>query len=164
MSFWINEQEEKVTGSFELGGGILEPIPKDTNVTAFAEEAKWDSYDGDEYISLKWKVLAPSDYKNRIIFHKLRVLDEKEEKAAKAQQMLLAIDFNAKGKINELKERPTNEELQKNLCNKPMILNLQVWEIDGKSGNWVAAVKPKKSGDPEQVVKVEYDELDEDIF
>lgn len=156
MSFWINDiNTEKTTGSFELGG-FLEPIPTNTNVTAFIEEAKWDSYEGNEYINLKWKVLAPAEYKNRIIFQKVKVLEPDENKAKKAQTMLLSINHNAKGKIHESAKMPDTGELQKNLCNKPMIINLQLWELeDGRKGNWVAAVKPKNAEDPENVVNVE---------
>lgn len=152
MSFWIVDKEEKITGDFELGGGQLEPIPANTNVTAFIEEAKWDEYQDEEYISLKWKVLAPNDYKNRIIFHKLKVLQDDKKKAKKAQNMLLAIDFNAKKQLAELREQPSTEDLQKALCNKPMIINLQVWEMNDKKGNWITSVKPKGAKDPENIV------------
>ena len=152
MSFWIVDKEEVKTGDFEMGGGSIEPIPSNTNVTAFIEEAKWDEYEDEEYISLKWKVLAPNEYKNRIIFHKLKVMQENKDKAKKAQNMLLAIDFNAKKQLAELRERPETEDLQKALCNKPMIINLQVWEMNDKKGNWVASVKPKGAKDPENIV------------
>lgn len=163
MSFWINDvKEEKVTGSFEMGN-TLEPIPANTNMTSFIEEAKWDSYEGVEYINLKWKVLAPDEYKNRIVFQKLKVLDINEDKAAKAQKMLLSINHNAKGKIHENTEMPTTSELQKNLCNKPMIVNVQVWELDdGRKGNWIAAVKPKNAESPASVVNVEVVESEAD--
>ena len=155
MAFWLNEaKEEKVTGEFELGGGNLEPIPADTTCVAFIDEAKFDSYEEDEYISLKWKILAPAEYKNRIIFQKLRVMDSDKAKAAKAQKMLLSIDFNAKGSLSKM-ESFDNSDLQKNLCNKPMMISLQVWEINEKKGNWIAAVKPKGGGTPDRVVPIE---------
>lgn len=157
MSFWIsNVNEEKITGEFELGG-VIEPIPAGTKVTAFVEEAKWDMYQEEKYISLKWKVLAPKEYKNRIVFQKVKVLQEDETKAAKAQKMLLSINHNAGGKLHTMEEMPTTVDLQKNICNKPMIISLQVWELDdGRSGNWVAAVMPKNAGDPDSVVSVEF--------
>ena len=50
MSFWINNvNEEKITGSFELGG-MLEPIPANTTCLAFIEEAKWENFEGEENI------------------------------------------------------------------------------------------------------------------
>ena len=156
MSFWINNvNEEKITGSFELGG-MLEPIPANTTCLAFIEEAKWDNYEGEEYIILKWKVLAPNEYKNRIVFQKVKVLQSNQEKAAKAQAMLLSINHNAKGKLHESATMPSTVDLQKNLCNKPMMISVQVWELeDGRSGNWIAAVKPKSDGTPDNVVPVE---------
>lgn len=152
-NFWIVDKEEKITGQYELGGGMLDPIPAKTNCAAFVEEAKWDAYDGEDYISLKWKVLAPVEYKNRILFQKLKVSQDDKAKAKKAQQMLLNIDFNAKGKLSTLTEMPTTEDLQKSLCNKPMIINVQVWEIEDKKGNWISSVKPKNGNDPSHVAK-----------
>lgn len=163
MAFWLNEvKEEKVTGEFTLGGSI-EPIPANTNCIAFIDEAKWDTYAGEEYISLKWKVLAPNEYKNRIIFHKLKVMEADKVKAGKAQKMLLSIDFNAKGSLSKM-ESFDNSDLQKNLCNKPMLINLQVWEIDDKKGNWIASVKPKGDSVPEKIIPVIREEItvDED--
>jgi hypothetical protein len=154
MSFWLVEEEERKTGEFELGGGVLEPIPSGTTCIAFAEEAKWDDYEGEEYISLKWKILSPDEYKNRIVFQKLKVMQQDKEKAKKAQQMLLSINFNAKGSLDELKTVPDTEDLQKNLCNKPMLITLQVWEMNDRKGNWVSKVAPKGSGTPDKIAKV----------
>ena len=53
MSFWnLNDgtKAESVT-EFESGGGDLEPIPNGTGCIAAIEEAKWDEYKDDEYIS-----------------------------------------------------------------------------------------------------------------
>jgi len=60
--------------------------------------------------------------------------------------MLVAIDANAKGKLVELGREPTDEDLETALVNRPMLLKLGVWEMDGgKSGNWVKAVSPKET-------------------
>lgn len=165
MSFWINNvNEEKITGEFELGG-VIEPIPAGTKVTSFIEEIKWDNYADENYINIKWKVLAPNEYKNRIVFQKLKVMQEDKVKASKAQQMLLSINHNAKGKLHTLSEMPQTVDLQKNLCNKPMIIALQVWKLeDGREGNWVAAVMPKNAGEPDKIISVEVKESDELIF
>ena len=78
----------------------------------------------------------------------MKVKDSDTKKAKKAQQMLLAIDFNAKGKIHTMTDIPLTEDLQRNLANKPMIINLQVWEMNNKKGNWISSVKPKNARDP----------------
>lgn len=154
MSFWnLNDTTEKLdtNGSFESGGGDIEPIPNKTQVKAAIDEAKMDSYEGDEYISLRWTILAPEQYKNRKIFQKIRVFDGDSKKQDKAKKMLAAIATNAGGGL--LKEdNPCNDvALQKHMLMKPMVLLLNVWKIkqdDGseKSGNWVGAVSPLKGG------------------
>ena len=160
MSFWnLSDNSENLqnnNGTFSAGGGDMEPIPSDTQVKAACEEAKWDAYDGDEYVSLKWTVLAPAEYKNRKIFQKIRVMDGDTKKADKAKRMLAAIAANAGGGLLKVEGKPTDMDLQKNLAMKPMALTLQVWEIEksdgtGKaSGNWVQQVAPLKAQAPAQ--------------
>jgi hypothetical protein len=160
MSFFTtsdNKQIEK-SGNMEMGGGDIEPIPGKTQVLAAPDEAKWDDYEGDEYISLRWNILQPKEYANRKIFHKLKVCDTDGKKSDKAKRMLAAIDTNAGGKLLSSGERPTDESLTRCLVNKPMVLMLQVWEIDKerdgtpipaadrKRGNWISAVSPRKTG------------------
>ena len=150
MSFWnINTTED--AGSFETGGGTIEPIPANTDVLAICDEAKWDQspYDDRSYISLRWSVMKPEDFRNRKVFQKLRVDHQDPKKSEKAKRMLAAIDYNAGGKLQASGEDPTDESMTKHLTNKPMVLRLQVWEIETeqgekKSGNWVSAVSPAK--------------------
>src|SRR5690606_23555613 len=146
MSFWNIEKPKD--GNFETGGGDMEPIPKNTSVLAAPDEAKWDEHNGDRYISIRWAVMAPAEYKNRKIFHKLRVEDEDPKKQEKAKRMLAAIDANAGGKLMKAGEEPTDKSLTVALCNKPMVLKLQVWEMEingeERSGNWISAVSPRQ--------------------
>lgn len=174
MSFWnLSDQSEKLdtTGQFESGGGDIEPIPAKTQVKAAIDEAKWDSYEGDEYISLRWTVLAPAEYKNRKVFQKVRVMDDDSKKADKAKKMLAAISVNAGGGLLKVAGKPSDQDLQKHLLNKPMALLLQVWEIeksDGTTGrgNWISAVSPLKKqqpAKPEPEPEMQQDEDDEDV-
>lgn len=153
MSFFdLSDSNEKLPtgGSFETGGGDIEPIPKNTTVLAVADEAKWDDYQDDQFIALRWVVIQPSDYANRKVFQKIRVNADDAKKADKAKRMLAAIDANAGGKLVASGEMPTNETLTMYLTQKPMLLKLQVWEIgegnDRKRGNWVSAVSPRAKG------------------
>lgn len=157
MSFWdLEDQNEKLPsdGNFETGGGDMEPIPANTSVLAVADEAKWDEYNDCNFISVRWSVLSPKEYKNRKVFQKLWVGDDDpsakdpKKKRDKAKRMLAAIDANAGGKLVASGEAPTDENMTRFLVNKPMVLKLQVWELDDKSkaGNWVSAVSPRKSG------------------
>lgn len=163
MSFFdLSDSNEKLPtgGEFETGGGDMEPIPKNTTVLAVADEAKWDDYEGEEYISLRWVVVQPADYKNRKVFQKIKVNAPDAKKADKAKRMLAAIDSNAGGKLVASGEMPTNETLTMYLTQKPMLLKLQVWEINGddgnkKRGNWISAVSPRAKGQevPEPVAQ-----------
>lgn len=151
MSFFTTSDNKAIekASTMEMGGGDIEPIPAKTQVLAAPDEAKWDEYQGDEYISVRWNILQPKEYAGRKVFQKLRVCDNESKKADKAKRMLAAIDTNAGGKLMAKGERPTDESLTRCLVNKPMVLMLQVWEIekdDGTKarGNWIGAVSPRK--------------------
>ncbi len=179
MSFWnLNDNSEKLdtSGNFESGGGDMEPIPAKTQVKAAIDEVKMDSYEGDEYISARWTILAPEEYKNRKIFQKIRVFDGDSKKQDKAKRMLAAIGANAGGGLLKESNPTTDSALQKNLLMKPMVLLLQVWEIEqddgtNRKGNWVSAVSPlkgkaaqQKAPEPEpQPEPAQTMDLDDDI-
>ena len=160
MSFWNLSNGENLAGSevettFNMGGDST-PIPNKTDCLAVIEEAKWDSYKADWYISLKWRVMKPDEYGNRVVFQKVKVLGteackDKAATADKAKRMLLAIDANAGGKLRKINRDPLNEDLTMCLCGKPMIIKVMVWQIKDDSGtvtnegNWVGAVSPSKA-------------------
>lgn len=165
MGFWdlSDNSSATTTGTeYEVPGGNMEPIPEGSSVLAMIDEAKWEmKQTGEKFISLRWTVLSPDEYKNRKVFHKLWVTDldpsAKDEakgiaKRDKARKMLAAIDANAGGKLTAQSGAPTDDSLTLHLCNKPMIVTLMVWEInnsrDGSTatGNWVSAVAPKAKG------------------
>lgn len=147
MGYFDSVKDEENLGSFEVGGS-LPPLPKGTQVLAAADEAKWDSYQSENFISIRWSVLLPEEHKNRVIFQKIRIEDADEAKRNRALRMLAAVDANAGGKLMAAGVRPTDEALASCLTHKPMVLKLDVWETDdkSKSGNWVAAVSPRKGG------------------
>lgn len=162
MSFWNlsdNEDVTKVGGDFDAGGGVMEPIPEGSSCLAAIDEAKWDAKkDGSEFVSLRWTVLAPEEYKNRKIFQKLWVTDadpmakDADKKRDKAKRMLAAIDTNAGGKLLAKPVKPTNESLSSCLTNKPMIIKVMLWKMknpesgEEMSGNWIGAVSPRSKG------------------
>src|SRR5699024_2762059 len=150
MSFW-NSDHKTVGTSFESGGGDFEPIPANTGCIAAIHQASWAEYHGDRYINIRWQVLQPEQYKNRVIFQKVRVLDDDAAKADRAKRMLAAIDANAGGKLVQLDRAPEDSDLALALTGKIMAIKLQVWELTGddgqeRSGNWVSAVAPSKGG------------------
>jgi len=153
----------KDTGDeFEIPSGNLDPIPDGSSVKAMIDEAKWDDKDGADFISLRWTVLEPEEYKNRKIFQKLWVTDDdpnaKDQAAAakkrdKARRMLAAIDANAGGKLTAKPGVPTDETLAACLTNKPMVIKCMEWSMPDRekpgefiTGNWIAAVSPKSNG------------------
>lgn len=155
MSFWdLNDGGTVDNGAeYEMQGGDLEPIPANTGCIAAIEEAKWDEFEGDRYISLKWRVAKPGAYNNRVIFQKVKVYGTSRDKdpeatSDKAKRMLAAIDTNAGGKLMKVEGEPTDQDLMTALMGKMMAIKVMVWkmEIDGekRSGNWISAVAPAK--------------------
>jgi len=157
--FWNlsdGEDAAKTGAEYEIPGGNMDPIPAGSSVLAMIDEAKWDhtQNDAEEYISLRWTVLAPEEYKNRKVFHKLWVTDHDPNakdhakavaKTDKARKMLAAIDANAGGKLTAKDARPSDDDLARALQDRPMVITLMVWESNtgGGGGNWVSAVAPK---------------------
>jgi len=155
MSFWQKQDGSAVelSTSFESGGGEIVPIPNNTMLVAAIEEGKWSEYQGEHYINLKFRVMRPQEYANRVLFQKLKVFDPK--KGDKAKQMLAAIDANCGGKLAKLTDAPEDMDLMTALVGKPMAVKVQVWDIDGKKGNWISAVAPAKQTAPQAQVQAQ---------
>lgn len=157
MSIFKKFQDEVNAGTFEVGGGDMAPIPKGTAVLAACESASNESFEDQKYVNLKWRVAQPAQYENRVIFQKVRIYGPPSPKRDTAERMLFAIATNAGGGLIKAMEAageefPSNQSLQQ-LCNRPMVLKLDVWEIDGKKGNWVQAVSPHKNGGSKPAAK-----------
>lgn len=157
-NFWALEEE--ITGTMEMGGGEIEPIPAKTQCLAAIDEIKWEEYGGETYIVARWNVLQPAEYKNRKIFQRLKVNAPDAAKKAKAIKMLAAIDFNAKGGLMASGKEPTDAMMQKGLMNKIMVIMVQVWKMEDQTtgemrqGNWISAVSPRSATTPERVIPV----------
>ena len=69
MSFFTlstgNQAEAKST--FEISGGTSEPIPGGSILLAMVTEAKWDEYQGERLLNLRWDVVG-KEYTKRVIF------------------------------------------------------------------------------------------------
>lgn len=159
MGFWNlsdGEDAAKTGAEYEIPGGNMDPIPAGSSVLAMIDEAKWATTqnNAEEYVSLRWTVLAPEEYKNRKVFQKLWVTDHDPNakdhakavaKTDKARKMLAAIDANAGGKLTAKDARPTDDDLARALQDRPMVITLMTWESNtgGGGGNWVMAVAPK---------------------
>lgn len=154
MGFWDTvdgEDARKTDGTYDSGAGDFEPIPAGTQVLMAAEQASWDTIkDSDEqFVSIRWTVLQPEQYKNRKIFQKVRVNYSEPGKRDKAKRMLAAIDANAGGSLIKSSDMPSDADLARALFNRPMIGLVQVWKLkdaqtgEEKTGNFIAAVSPR---------------------
>lgn len=174
MSFWDlsdgGAANEDVQKEYEVPGGNMDPIPNNSDCLAYIKGAKWASKrDADErYIEIQWQVEKPEEYLNRVVFQKLWVddldpmvksEDKAKEKRDKARRMLATIDANAKGKLMQSGDTPTDDSLALALVDARMVIKVMLWEMDDNQnygekirGNWVSAIKPKdaetKTGDP----------------
>ena len=163
MCFWDLSDGKTAADTpkeYEVPGGNMEPIPNNSDVLAVIDEIKWtdngNESDPREYISARWSVMAPEQFKNRKVFHKLWVTDfdpnaKDDDKAKvkrdKARRMLAAIDANAGGQLTRSGEAPTSDTLAMHLMNKPMVIKCMVWSMKGNTGemmegNWISAVSP----------------------
>ena len=153
----------KDTGTeYEIPFGNMDPIPDDSSVLAMIDEAKWADKDDAQYVSLRWSVISPDEFKNRKVLQKLWVTDDDpmakdSDKAAKkrdkARRMLAVIDANAGGKLVKLDGMPNDDDLTANLANKPMVIKVKIWSMPDRdqpgeviSGKWICAVAPKTAG------------------
>lgn len=134
-------------GSFEAAGGF-DPIPAGTQLKAMIDEASWDEYEGDRYISFRWDIID-GEHKGRKLFQKVRVLEADAKKADRAKRMLAAIDSNCGGALMKSGQEPDDMALQINLTNKPMAIKVEVWEMNDKKGNWICAVSPLQAAAPQ---------------
>ena len=167
MGFWDLSTGETAaaTTEYEAPQGNSEPIPDNTDVMVYPDEAKWADKNGAEFVSMRWRVAKPEAYKNRVIFQKLWVHgnnpdqsdpEKRKKQGDNAKRMLAAIDTNAGGELMRVAGRPSDEDLQRALCNKMMVAKLKVWEMTGShgdkmAGNWICAVSPKSAGVSEVV-------------
>jgi len=163
MSFWDLSDGKTAADTpkeYEVPGGNMEPIPNNSDVLAIIDEIKWttngNESDPREYISARWSVMAPEQFKNRKVFHKIWVTDldpnakneaEAKLKRDKNRKMLAAIDANSGGMLTKSGDTPTNDALAMHLTNKPMVIKCMEYGFKGNdgrwvSGNWVSAVSP----------------------
>lgn len=164
MSFWAltdGENAAETGKEYDAGGGNFDVIPKGTSVLAMVHDVSWKSvYQRDEqFVNVKWSVLKPEAYQNRVIFQKLFISDDDPNTPAdkmnakrdKHKRLLMAIDANAKGKLAKMTSKPDDDDLALALTSAQMVLTLGVWDKDDNGtkvpgGNWVMKVAPKTAG------------------
>ena len=168
INFWEDEEGEEIEQQekFSSGGGDFEVIPAKTVLLADIESIEYQNYkDSDiQYINVLWRATKPELYANRVIPQKIRIQgddpgaksyneDKQRDKIRKAKTMLAAIDkICTGGKLYELKEAPTDENLQRYLVGTSCVITLQIWKGTDENGNqvpmgnWVQEVAAPKGG------------------
>ena len=130
---------------------LIDPIPDNTQCIAAIEEAKWADWEGESYINLKWRVMRPAEYANRVIFQKLHVMKH-GDKGDKAKRMLMAIDVNMT--IGSALYYPDNQNIV--IPNTGIVMNAETGEIlsngirtkDGDGTINDNSIPKEENGDP----------------
>jgi hypothetical protein len=137
MSFWGNASGEKA----EIVEDI-KPIPAKTLCKCMFEEVVYaegkSEYGTNEHVK-GTLVVIDGEYKNRKIFVKLHIDDDKQEKAELHRDALMRLFLLTKTPVPESK--PSDGELMA-LTMKPLTVRTEVWEMNDKKGNWVSAYYP----------------------
>ena len=159
MSIW-KDADSNTGGNYEVEGGS--PIPDNTNAHAYIKDATWKEYEGERYINIQWGILKPDEFKNRVVFQKLKVNESDRDKRIRAINMLYAIDFNAGVTLPKSKD-PTDTDLAKCLQKAMMGIKIKKWEMEGREGNWIAAVAASKKSKKPDPVPVDDPDVEDDI-
>ena len=130
IDYWNDDDQEEFTGEYVQESNDYPVLPHDTRVMALIDKAEWlvkknfkDEGKEQDCISLRFDI-EDGEFKGQKIFKKF-FIDENnnnEEQARKDFSMLMNIDANAGGKIKALKRAPNEEELQRFLINKSMVI------------------------------------------
>lgn len=151
MSFFKKSTGEVAQPITAFDSNKIELIPHDTTLHCVIKKAeiKISSEYGDK-LSVEWQVLAPAQYKDRIVFQNVHIFDKDAKKRDKAFDMFAAIDTNATGgKLLASGQEPDNMSLTA-WQGKQMLIKVLIWEKDGNTGNWVSAVMPKTQQQSQQ--------------
>lgn len=167
MSFWQTTEGEEIsaTGEYEAPSGAFDPFPDKSDLMAYVDEIKWQEgkpeYGGGRYINYRICVTAPEVFKNRKAYFKLWVDSENpnpnkqgdkiKQQIDKDKRLLGAMAVNAGGGLLAVDGEPTDDDLSRELTQKPMVFKVGKWEMqrdDGTtgSGNYVMAVSPAAKG------------------
>ena len=153
IDLW-NDDEEEFTGEYvQEGCGDFPVIPHETRVMAYPDKAEWlvkENYKNNKKeencISLRFDI-EDGEFKGQKVFKKCFIESDIEEQARKDYNMLMNIDANAGGKIKTLKRAPDDEELQRYLINKSMVIVVGL--MKGKNGdkdqNYLMGISSGKS-------------------
>lgn len=135
----LNEAASK---SFALSEDF-EVIPDGTVAIALIESAEVvcaSMYNPEDTVKITWRIQG-GEYANRVVFQKIKFMEQDATKRLRQQRILLAIDANARGQIRA--DGGVNPQNVTSLQFAVMQIHIKVWEMDGKKGNWISAVSEK---------------------
>lgn len=126
MSFWKMSNGEQATGN--VTENDFAPVPKGW-YPMFLEEVAINEWQGNQSIKIK----ARMD-NNRVLFLSLKCWDDDAKKKDRAINVLVAM-ANAIGL--QLPNGEPNDAWLAKMANKRVELLVDVWDFDGKQGNWL---------------------------
>lgn len=135
MSFWDTTDGTKATGHVEESGGFA-PLPL-ADYPVMLEDAKVNEYEGRRTVQFKTRIIEGFG-KNRVVFLSLKAWDEDGKKRDRALQILAKVYALTNATLPE--DEPDDVSLSQ-LCDKPLTFKLDVYDINGKTGNWLVNVK-----------------------
>lgn len=122
-------------------------VPGGTKAVSIIEEVRWDEYEGHRKVKVRWKLVA-GGFANRVIFQNIDLFAVKygtqepdEKKAFRAANVLKRLFMLTGAPIPDAE--PTDADFAQ-MVGKMAGISIELWEMDGKSGNWVSEIQPSK--------------------
>lgn len=146
MSFWKTSAGQMATGEVKENNDFA-PLAKGWYTSIF-ESVEVDEYQGDRKIKIKARIVGDGPGKNRVLFLGLKAFEASnvtEKQRDRAINLLVKLYQITKSKLPD--GEPDDRSLSQ-LTDKPIDIYLDVWELDGKDGNWLvnAEAKGTKAG------------------
>ena len=139
---------KKVDGSEENSSvPVSSIVPGGTKAVAVIEEVKWDEYEGNRKVKVRWK-LASGGFAKRVIFQNIEIFakdrktgERDEKKAFRAANVLRRMFMLTGAPIPD--SEPTDADFAQ-MVGKMAGISIEIWEMDNKSGNWISEIQPSK--------------------
>lgn len=143
------------TGFDSINGGTFAPamateIKLTDNQAAIdaAITGGWTAPALEKFYNVKWKIIG-GDYKDRIVFQKIRPFGQDRKKATRQANVLRRLMLLTGCQIGA--GAPTEVELAAAL-NKPLFIGIALWENKNErtgewsNGNWISHINPAEAG------------------
>ena len=148
MSIWnlssgrsAQEIAESGATKFETNNNFL-PLPDKSYHNATVSAIAWDEYEDVKHIQITWDIVGEdSPFKNRKVFHKIKVNAEKDTARDNAIKMLIALNAIAEADLLSI-ANPTDDDLEEALLGVCACIKVDLWAMkdSGAYGNYVSGV------------------------